>query len=223
MFLSNRPKPERLRKRHDRQPVNPKAASMMFAARGPVAEHYRAWELRPQQTALAEAVARTLVDGGELIAEAGTGTGKSLAYLVPSLIHAIGTGEQVVVATNTRILQDQLATKDAPIAIDAVRRSIPDSEPVVRVLKGRGNYLCLRRWFTEAQHPAFNPDQDQSAFRGKATIWLSVTETGERSELSLDREGNRQFDRISAEGEACDASRCQFQTAEPVLSLSGKT
>jgi DNA polymerase-3 subunit epsilon/ATP-dependent DNA helicase DinG len=208
MFLTNRPRPERLKARRNGEPVDPRATAEMFASDGPVASHYIAWEERPQQTQLARAVATILATGGETITEAGTGTGKSLAYLVPALMHAIGTGEQVVVATNTRVLQDQLATKDAPVAVDAIKHVLPESEPRVHVLKGRGNYLCLRRWFAE---PQASNDPAESTFRTRATIWLAVTESGDRSELALDRESARAFDRISAEGEACDASRCQFQ------------
>ena len=208
MFLTNRPRPERLKPRRNGERVDPDVTAEMFATDGPVASHYLAWEERPQQTQLAKAVATTLANGGETITEAGTGTGKSLAYLIPALMHAIGTGEQVVVATNTRVLQDQLATKDAPVAVDAIKQVFPESEPRVHVLKGRANYLCLRRWFSD---PQTQTEPTDAAFRTRATIWLSVTETGDRSELALDRESGRAFDRISAEGEACDASRCQFQ------------
>ncbi len=208
MFLANRPRPERLKQRKNGTRVDPDETAQMFAPDGPVASHYLAWEERPQQTELARAVATTLANGGETITEAGTGTGKSLAYLIPALMHAVGTGEQAVVATNTRVLQDQLATKDAPVALDAVRAVYPESDPRVHVLKGRGNYLCLRRWFAE---PPIAADPGEAAFKSRATIWLSVTETGDRAELALDRESARAFDRISAEGEACDASRCQFQ------------
>ncbi|HRA48728.1 MAG TPA: DEAD/DEAH box helicase, partial [Thermomicrobiales bacterium] len=211
MFLGNRPKPERLKLRKDGDPVDPDSVARLFAPNGPIASHYSAWEERPQQTQLARRVAETLSEGGETITEAGTGTGKSLAYLIPALLHATQTGEQIVVATNTRVLQDQLAFKDAPIAIDAVRTAYPDTDPTVHVLKGRSNYLCLRRWFAETGAPPPVGDDSSSQFRTRATIWLAVTESGERSELNLDREAGRAFDRVSAEGEACDASTCKFQ------------
>ena len=211
MFLSNRTRPERLKARKDGAPVDPKAVAALFANDGPLASHYTDWEERPQQTALAVEVATTLAQGGQTITEAGTGTGKSLAYLVPSLLHAIGTGEQVVVATNTRVLQEQLATKDAPIAVDAIRHMQPDENPTVHVLKGRGNYVCLRRWFGEVATPTLSAEPGSESFRSRATIWLSLTSSGDRSELPLDRDGDRLFHRVSAEGESCDAPRCQFQ------------
>jgi DNA polymerase-3 subunit epsilon/ATP-dependent DNA helicase DinG len=160
---------------------------------------------------MAVEIAGHLRDGGELIAEAGTGTGKSLAYLVPALANAVLTGEQVVIATNTRLLQDQLATKDAPLAVAALREVDPDCFPRVQVLKGRANYLCLRRWFADVHDRQLARSDDEASFAARANIWLALTESGEQSELPLDRNGAALFSRISAEGDACDAARCQFQ------------
>src|SRR6476659_1671735 len=143
-FLTNREKPERLKRIKNADRVEPDQIAASFEIGGPISERFDAWEPRRQQREMAVAVAGELRDGGELIAEAGTGTGKSLAYLVPALTNAVMTGEQVVVATNTRVLQDQLANKDAPLAVAAVQEANPGCEPRVQVLKGRSNYLCLR-------------------------------------------------------------------------------
>src|SRR5207253_6444584 len=94
------------------------------------------YEPRPQQAELAAAVAKALAEGRHLLAEAGTGTGKSLAYLIP----ALESGLRVVVATATKALQEQLLSKDVPIAAAAVGRPVN-----VQVLKGRANYLCRRQ------------------------------------------------------------------------------
>ena len=95
-------------------------------------------EDRPGQRAMAEAVGRAIEEGRHLVVGAGTGTGKSLAYLVPAVL----SGRSVVVATATRALQDQLATKDLPLVADVLHEQRP-----VRfaVLKGRSNYLCRQR------------------------------------------------------------------------------
>lgn len=210
-FLTNREKPERLRRVKDAERVDPAQIAASFDVGGPISRRFDAWEPRIQQRDMAEAVAERLRNGGELIAEAGTGTGKSLAYLMPALANAVKTGEQVIVATNTRVLQDQLASKDAPLAIAALRESDPECFPRVQVLKGRGNYVCLRRWFAEIQQqPQAATDADAS-FRARANIWLTLTETGELSELPLTRGQATAFQKVSAEGDACDASRCQFQ------------
>ena len=96
---------------------------------------------------MAVAVAETLNQEGQLLVEAGTGTGKSVAYLLPAALHAVERGERVVVSTNTLALQDQLYRKDIP---DLQRALAAEGAPPVRaaVLKGRTNYLCLRRWFS---------------------------------------------------------------------------
>src|SRR3954451_13540961 len=95
-----------------------------------------AYEPRPEQAALADAVGHALATGQHLVAEAGTGVGKSLAYLVP----AFESGQRVVVATATKALQEQLLRSDVPVAADAVGRKVD-----VQVLKGRANYLCRRQ------------------------------------------------------------------------------
>src|SRR4051812_49641477 len=94
------------------------------------------YEPRPEQAALAGAVDRALGTGEHLVAEAGTGVGKSLAYLIP----ALASGQRVVVATATKALQEQLLAKDVPIAAAAIGREVD-----VQVLKGRANYLCRRQ------------------------------------------------------------------------------
>ena len=99
---------------------------------------------RPGQVAMAEAVAKTLESGEHLIVQAGTGTGKSLAYLVPTLLHAVHTGEPVVVATATLALQAQLVDRDLPRLADAVE-PLSGRRPRYATLKGRSNYACLHR------------------------------------------------------------------------------
>ena len=101
-------------------------------------------ENRPQQNDMAEAVAQTLSEGGVLLAEAGTGVGKSFAYLLPALEHALRKGGPVVVSTHTLTLQEQLYRKDLPIVIKALEAE--GQGPIQAVLmKGRGNYLSKRR------------------------------------------------------------------------------
>src|SRR4249919_2781187 len=106
-----------------------------FGPGGALSRALRAFEPRPEQAVLADAVERSLATGENLLAEAGTGTGKSLAYLLP----ALESGQRVVVATATKALQEQLLTKDVPVAAAALGRTVD-----VAVLKGRQNYLCRR-------------------------------------------------------------------------------
>ena len=101
-------------------------------------------ESRAGQIEMAESVAEALHDGGNLLVQAGTGTGKSFGYLAPGLVWSSKTGRRLVVATATLALQAQLATKDIPVALDAVE-AVLGRRPAVAVVKGRGNYACLLR------------------------------------------------------------------------------
>src|SRR5205823_7229070 len=107
-----------------------------FGAGGALGSVFAAYEPRIEQAALAEAVERALSTGEHLLAEAGTGTGKSLAYLIP----ALESGQRVVVATATKALQEQLLGQDVPTAARALGREVR-----VVVLKGRQNYLCRKQ------------------------------------------------------------------------------
>src|SRR5213594_1523813 len=108
-----------------------------FADEGPLARGVDGYEPREGQRAMAAAVADAIEDGGILIAEAGTGTGKTLAYLVP----AIYSGKRVLVSTGTKNLQEQIFFKDLPALQEALNRPISAT-----LMKGRSNYLCLHRF-----------------------------------------------------------------------------
>jgi ATP-dependent DNA helicase DinG len=110
---------------------------IFFGPKGPLARVLPGYEERPAQRKLAQAVAEVLDAGGLLLAEAGTGTGKTLAYLLP----AVELGRRVVVSTGTKNLQEQLVSKDIPILAQALGRELS-----VAVMKGRANYLCLLRF-----------------------------------------------------------------------------
>ena len=115
-------------------------ASDLLGPDGPLARDLDGYEHRPAQMAMADAVENALREGGVALIEAGTGTGKTLAYLVPALL----SGKKVVVATRTKNLQDQLRLKDLPL----LRRTLePEGfEVEVAFMKGLANYLCLRRF-----------------------------------------------------------------------------
>src|SRR5437899_12130111 len=105
----------------------------VFGPRGPLAEHLPAYRYRPQQLAIAEAIAQAIAQRGQLMAEAGTGTGKTFAYLVPALL----SGGKVIISTGTKTLQDQLYQRDLPLVRDALKVPV-----TVALLKGRANYVC---------------------------------------------------------------------------------
>ena len=151
------------------------AVRHVFGADGSLAQVLDRYEAREEQADLADAVSRALAERTHLLAEAGTGTGKSLAYLVP----ALASGRRVVVATATKALQEQLLEKDVPVAAEAVGRPV-----TVVVLKGRQNYLCRRQ--LQSFQP-FLPAEGRDARAWEAMqAWLEQTETGDRAELPLE-------------------------------------
>ncbi len=177
----------------------PPDVTASFAADGPLARALAGYEDRPQQRTLALAIERTFAEGGVLVAEAGTGVGKSLAYLVPALARAVA-GERVVVSTYTLPLQDQLVRKDLPALQTAL-----GTEVEVAVLKGRANYLCPRRWQVFRGGAA---TREEARLVLKTLVWRGKTTAGDRAELNLLGPESDLWPRISADDESCDARRC---------------
>jgi ATP-dependent DNA helicase DinG len=173
-----------------------------FGPGGSLARALRDYEERPAQQRLAGAVERVLHEGGVLLAEAGTGTGKTLAYLLP----AVELGRRVVVSTGTKNLQEQLLHKDLPLLARALGRDLS-----VAVMKGRGNYLCLLRYRSFAQAGSFRRLEEIPVFRA-VEAWAPRTATGDRAEVG-DLPDTVDFWReISAASENCIGQSCpEFQ------------
>lgn len=170
---------------------------------GPFAQHFREYEHRPQQVEMMRAVTRTLCYGGQLLVEAGTGTGKSFAYLIPSAMWALENNARVVISTNTINLQDQLINKDIPDLVDALGINLRAA-----VLKGRSNYLCPRR--LEILRRRGPETVDEMRVLAKVLTWLQGTRSGDRSEINLNGSAEREvWARICAEDENCTAENCQ--------------
>ena len=161
------------------------------------------YEARPEQAALAGQVELALDLGEHLLAEAGTGTGKSLAYLIP----ALDSGRRVVVSTATKALQEQLLTKDVPIAAAALGRDVD-----VVVLKGRQNYLCRNalQGFALLGGQLFPRAEDAAAFDAMRD-WIDVTETGDRAELDVEPP-DAVWAEIAVGADRCLGRRCAFSS-----------
>lgn len=142
------------------------------------AEEGKGYESRPQQVEMAAAIAQSIHEGHHLVAEAGTGVGKSFAYLVPSLLAAIASGQKVVVSTYTISLQEQLINLDMPRLCKALGREVR-----AVLVKGRSNYLCLRRLQLARRMGGdmFRPDQQQ--WLDRLTEWSTQTEDGSLQSL----------------------------------------
>jgi len=159
-------------------PDDPALVAALLGPEGPLAGVLPDYEHREPQLQMLLAVAQIQARGGILVVEAGTGTGKSLAYLVPSIARAVRHDERVVVSTNTHTLQEQLMAKDLP----GLRAWLPWDFKAV-LLKGRSNYVSLRRWRRYLAEPC--KDAEELRFKLKILIWLHSTESGDRSELRL--------------------------------------
>ena len=169
------------------------------------AEVIDGFEERPEQVAMARAVTDTLNHGGQLLVEAGTGTGKSLAYLLPAARYAVDNGARVVISTNTINLQEQLIGQDIP----AVERLLgSECELNAAQLKGRRNYLCLLRWSNTRR--SANLSVDEARLLVRLLLWLPQTETGDRAEVRLSRYEELLWGRWSAQHESCLATPCAF-------------
>ncbi len=172
---------------------------------GRVASVLPHYEPRPEQQAMVEAVGHALNDSARLLVEAGTGTGKSVAYLLPAAMLAVQNDWRVVVSTATTNLQDQLFQKDLPV----VRASLDEPERLrATVLKGRSNYLCLRRWQTLLH--ATDLQRHERSLLIKTLFWLPRTETGDRAELRLSQREEEAWQRVCAISEACTPARCAY-------------
>lgn len=155
-------------------------------------------ERRPPQEALAEEVLRTLTEGGHLVAEAGTGTGKTLAYLVPALL----ANRRVIVSTGTKTLQDQLAQQDLPFLHETCGLDFSWC-----VLKGRDNYLCLHRFEQFRQAPSFASRSEAAAWP-EVLRWAGETRTGDRAELVQLPENPEFWGELNAKDATCLGQRC---------------
>jgi ATP-dependent DNA helicase DinG len=170
----------------------------VFADTGGLARTLAAFEPRDSQRRMAVAVAETLETGGVLLAEAGTGTGKTLAYLVPAIL----SGLRVLVSTGTKNLQEQIFTKDLPL----LARVLPVSFRAT-LMKGRGNYLCLHRWDEFRANPILKSDADRIHF-ALVEAWSESTSTGDRGEIDELPDDLPFWPGISATTDQCLGSEC---------------
>ena len=173
----------------------------VFGLGGTLAGVLDGFEVRAEQEQLADAVALAIAKRRHLLAEAGTGTGKSLAYLVPALDSRL----RIVVSTATKALQEQLLTQDVPRAAKALGRTVD-----VSVLKGRHNYVCRNRLhgFELLGGALFSREEDGRAFDGLRG-WLDSTDTGDRAELEVEPSDSL-WAELAVGSDGCLGRRCQF-------------
>ncbi len=208
------------------RPLDIAAIRRFFSPEGALGLAFEGYEQREPQIEMAAGIAQAFNNGEAVMVEAGTGTGKGLAYLVPAAIFAAQRGERVVISTNTINLQDQLFFKDIPAlqrimtedegrktkedqARDSstVHRPSSDKLPfTAALLKGRGNYLCLRRYKDLRRDGRLVSEEIKTLL--KVQLWLPTTSSGDKAELLLVDKENMAWERINATLETCTGPRC---------------
>lgn len=186
--------------------LDPAWVADAFGATGLLARADPDFELREEQQQMAVAVTQAFNRGQELLVEAGTGVGKSLAYLLPAREWAARRSERVVISTHTITLQEQLLAKDLPAL--AAARPLPVG---AAVLKGRGNYLSLRRlerWLRAEPAAGRRADLDELKFKVRAVVWANQSETGDRTELRLAGRDSEFWEMVGSNVDDCLGPAC---------------
>src|SRR5688572_96979 len=172
----------------------------IFGAGGPLQRALPDFRVRPDQVGMAERVAQALATREPLVIEAGTGTGKTFAYLVPALL----SGMRVVISTGTRTLQDQLFSKDLPLVAGAI--GVPAR---VALLKGRANYLCRYRLSRSSAQLALEIGESPDRMRSRIERWAHSTRRGDLAEVPGLSDTHALWPQITSTRDNCLGARCE--------------
>jgi DNA polymerase-3 subunit epsilon/ATP-dependent DNA helicase DinG len=188
------------------EPLNLDEVAAALEPGGSFDAFFNQYEYRTQQVEMLRSVANAFSQSSHLMVEAGTGTGKSFAYLIPAALWALKNNSRVVISTHTITLQDQLISKDLPNLREALGVDLRSA-----ILKGRSNYLCPRR--LDALRQRGPGSSEEMRLLGKVLVWLNENGNGDRSEINLGSPMERDaWLRISAEDEGCKAETCLERT-----------
>jgi len=183
-------------------PLDDEEVASILEYGGPFSQYFENYEQRPEQLEMLRTVTDALSSSRHMMVEAGTGVGKSFAYLVPAALFAIENNTRVVVSTNTINLQDQLIKKDIPDLRAALNLDLRAA-----VLKGRSNYLCPRR--LHYMRGRFPSNENEMRVLAKVLVWLLENQSGDRNEINLTGPAEREiWARMSAEDDACGSETC---------------
>ncbi|MFZ0593713.1 MAG: helicase C-terminal domain-containing protein [Bryobacteraceae bacterium] len=179
--------------------VKPPKLNQFFSRHGILARAHPNYEYRPGQLEMAEAVESALSEHRHLIVEAGTGTGKTLAYLVPAIL----SGKRIVISTGTKNLQEQLYFKDIPFL-----QQLFETPLAVCYMKGRANYLCRQKVYDAEREPVLEGIEQVKEFR-IIREWEQQTQTGDLAELASLPEPSSVWSKLDARGELCAGQKCK--------------
>lgn len=183
--------------------TDPEEAAFFLSKEGPLAKKNPNYEERPAQINLVKEITSAFNGNKIGVFEAGTGVGKSFAYLIPSILWAVNNKERVVISTGTINLQQQLYEKDIPAAQEITGQKIK-----AVLLKGRQNYVCLRRLSDAVTEPSLFEEENEVI--GKIDDWTRETETGSRTDLSFNPPESA-WSRVNSESDSCMGGRCPFR------------
>src|SRR5437660_3779988 len=173
-----------------------------FAPGGVLSQTHPAYEFRRGQLQMAQAVEQAIEERRHLIVEAGTGTGKTLAYLLP----VIRSGKRVIISTGTKNLQEQLFFKDVP-ALERALFPEGDRKLSVCYMKGRNNYLCRKKLFDLTDQPVLSGLEEIEQYRAIAA-WEKTTQSGDRAELAELPEASALWHKLDARADTCLGQKC---------------
>jgi ATP-dependent DNA helicase DinG len=179
-------------------PARTLSVRQFFGRKGLLSEWHPNYEFRSGQLEMSEAVQSALADKKHLIVEAGTGTGKTLAYLVPAIL----SGRRVVISTGTKNLQEQLFFKDVPF----LEKHLGPLRACY--MKGRANYACRQKIYDAEKEPVLEGLEEVADFQ-IIREWEKTTETGDRAEIKTLPESSAAWTKIDARGERCSGQKCQ--------------
>jgi ATP-dependent DNA helicase DinG len=174
----------------------------IFGEEGLISRHHEHYEYRPGQIEMAEAVAKAFEEKKHLIVEAGTGTGKTLAYLIPAVAAALGNKRRIIISTGTKNLQEQLMKKDIPFLQEILPKKFS-----AEYMKRRSNYACLYRIAKAENQPILEGLDEMDHFE-EVRHWAKETAVGDRSELVNLPENISFWSRINAKSETCIGQKC---------------
>ncbi|MEP7212831.1 MAG: ATP-dependent DNA helicase [Acidobacteriota bacterium] len=174
----------------------------VFGSGGLISKHHAGYEYRQGQIDMANRVAQAFEDKKHLIVEAGTGTGKTLAYLIPAIAAALGRNKRIIISTGTKNLQEQLMEKDIPFLQKILPRKFSAA-----YMKGRSNYACLYR-INKAEHQPILEGLDEMDHFDEVRRWSMESKTGDRRELTTLPENLSFWSRINAKSETCIGQKC---------------
>lgn len=194
------------------QPVRDEQIERVFCEDGLFSQVFPGFEVRQAQLDMARSVAESLRSGSVLTVEAGTGTGKSLAYLVPSLLFVKENRKRVVIATKTINLQEQLLFKDIPLA-----QKLVDNPPKAVLIKGRGHYVCLRKLRDLCDHQLALFSSEEDALKKEIldlAQWMEESGSGDRADLPF-LPSREAWERVQSDADMCLGSKCPFFQQAP--------